>query len=464
MQSQSQRCPECGYDPSSGPPPRSPWHWLRMRPTLVVVILAVAIGVWLFLDRTSAVMGSGTPMATLVEPGIRAGDLQAWTADVVSNRGLFDSVLASSSGWLDRLSMYPDLHVYFYLVEATDDYRTERRCGWPLRLWSDTTLERFDDPITRAARQAIQTDGSLAPRLDPLDMTLGAPRGGAAPRPRWDWKFGTLFHKPSPEETGGASVWTSWHAAGIAATMGLVALAWAMGAVLGRYIDVRRRRRSRPRVGRVVRHTAAVLTLLVIAVGSAMSFETSSHVVIDPIVLSRGRLPPSAPKGPARVAIPANELLARVNDPDRDQWLAQQFPSTFGRPITNRSMLASRVDTDWSTGGTVVRWGSRFTLISSVTEDAKYGGAIPGAPMSFPRWSLENSAGSLILRRSAGDTTRHSIVLNLESLGSIAFALSIVFAICHRARALWRRHSSASRRNRCVACGYQLAASDAAGR
>lgn len=444
----SARCPECGYDESTGLPPHPPLSWRVTWPAWVAFCALIGLGVWLYVDRKSARIGSGTPIPVLVKPGFDRDDLPAIAAGARTDAGLFDAVESSVATWIERYAHYGDVRLEPSLIDGAADRITTRAFGWPLRWWQRTTTECYIDPIGRREFQPISTDLSLSRSDDPFNASVwdGV---RVAPRPRWQWRYFTVFHKPPPEETGGRLEWSSWNLRAIGATLGLVGLAWLVGAGIGWIVDVIRFGRGRSSIAGRVRRAVVALVVLAIAVGATLTYDASWHVRAT---MKSSMLSAPVPAG-ASQSIPVDELLAHAADPGRDRWLAGAVLEKL--PASDKSVyayLAMRAATDWSTSGalTIV---SESLPIANLFEETAASSSPSQKPVHFPAFELEWNAPTFWV--SFGDgATRKRVALNLDTLGLVCLGLMLlvmpILIVRHRIEA--RRKA----RGGCRACGHAL--------
>lgn len=443
-----------------------------MAPAIMAILAAVAIALWLATTPGTSNLGSGTPIASIVEPPWTPAEIEAIAEGVSSRQGLFEAVRAKD--WTASRGFVPpgENAIELTFVRPGNDRRGGAVFGWPVAWWSRTEHARWDDAVARTGLRPLTTDSTAAPVTDPYRGIR--PGMGVEPRPLWWWQDGTLWHWPAVESTGGVLRWSGLRVTGILASLGLIALCWAVTSLLVWVIDVWRTRRRRAPVGpwpaRIVA-VAAGVTMVAMAVAKQSSYDTlstaaSSALRGGPPRLALGRQAPGAKLGVAA-------FDEHRNDPDRDQWLAAAMLESMPDAPEPGSLLAARFELGSRMVGTSTIYNDRIRVLTVTVAtytkpdpDDPWATRPSSEPVAVPpgtRWQFDAPFLRVFRPSREADNQATNLTIDIAMLGTLALIVAgIWFVPFTIARFAWTIVVRRRRRtNRCVACGHGLGAPEA---
>jgi protein-S-isoprenylcysteine O-methyltransferase Ste14 len=397
---------------------------------------------------------SSSGAASILRPYVTVQQVEA-AANGATEASIFDAVLAHASRHSEFASL-PTARAEFQFKPLSSRRSTFVIVGWPLPIWSHETMAVYDDPFAETGFRPLVTDDTVAVTTEPYHAPA-AFDGKALPFSRWVWADGSVQHRPPVEETGGRFEWTYVKFLSMGTLLGLVGCAWCAGALIGFVMDVRRHRARRRPIGRIVRWTCATLAFLAILIGTIATVQTSSLVDEDSRGAGRNRSGEPVP------SIPIEELNLRRDDPSRDRWISQKLLELIPKPGSPKWCLAMKVTSDWDRLVAYSQWGERLGLISMTTITVRGPDGSDG--FAFPSLQTRWTGSQLGVSMSSDPRVQRTLSLNVRTLGSMVGVAIVLWAGLATIRAAIDRRERRirERSGRCIACGHQLRATEAAG-
>lgn len=261
MRGKLARCPECGWAVDQPRPPL-PEGLRRVRGRLIalIVLLALAVGVWAGFKANVSTYSLGLERTRFVEPAFTPADVQRIAQGLPSSAApgeFVRSVLEAARPVVADLPGSRAVEVGF--VQPAGERHEWLKIGWPTPWVTRWTISRYKDAVAREGLKPYSTD----PFAPPMARYSGVDLRQIPPGPRWIWEGSAVRVMMHPEETGGRFRLYYASALGMLCSLEIALLAaWVVEAA---------RRRWALRRGRAVRgrykRTALICLAMVLAAG-----------------------------------------------------------------------------------------------------------------------------------------------------------------------------------------------------
>jgi hypothetical protein len=475
------RCPECGHytDDQRIPPPPSLFHWRIIVPGGLTLAAIALVAFIVIRNAETFQSGSGSMMGNILEPPFTLGEVRAIAAGEHSNRSLVHALLADVERRSIHFGYLPGDRVLSTGFFDSPKIRNESLSfGWPRAWYTQTTHSLYDDAIARSGFRPMRTlteedrhrmrvvlpHGGLVPANASIDES-----GMVRPRPRWsskDFGPGYIAYRRPPEETGGVAVWQDFNLFALASALGVIAMGWAVPAMLVWFLNVlrgkgRRRLRARSLKLASIGVTTAVVAWLVIA--SVARSDTCSAPQRPVTTIGTGANTQYRAGGIEHTTLRVSQLHDLAAQGDGDQRTAQAILMALREEPSNDDYLALAITPEAVIqNGTTAYYCRSWPLLvaTSVLYARRTDLGSPDRLDNPAGLSWDLSAAHLRLRHSRGDPNQHerSWTVNTGALGMLLLGLFLLWLIsvaaCRFACALITRRRR--RRNQCIACGHAL--------
>jgi hypothetical protein len=423
--------------------------------------------------------GSGSMMANILEPPFTLRDVRTSAAGEQSGRSLVQALLADVERRSIHFGYLPGDQVLSTGFFDSPKMRHENLSfGWPRAWYTQTTYSLYDDAIARSGFRQMRTrmpedshrmgvvlpPGQLVPANASIDES-----GLVWPRARWsskDFGPGYVAYRRPPEETGGVVVWQDVNLFPVASALGVIAMGWAIPAMLVWFVNVlggqnrpRLRARSLKLAGIAV--TTAVVAWLVIA--SVARSDTCSAPQRPVTTIGTGANTQYRVGGIEHTTLRVSQLHDLAAQRDGDQRAAQAILMALRERASDDDYLALAITPEAviQNGSTAYYCRSWPLVVATSVLYARRTDLGSSERLANPAgvsWDL--SAAHLRLRHSRGDPNQpeRSWTVNTGALGMLLLGLFALWlmsvAACRIASALITRRRR--RRNQCIACGHAL--------
>lgn len=453
-------CPECG-EPATArwPVSASLWPKRRMIPTLLVLLAAAALGVWLWKTSDRVVLSSGTPMPRLLEPGMSPQRLASLAAGEEELEGGLHAALLTATAFPLKQPGITAIEVGWAPAPNTASVYTRR--GWPAPWRTRSERRWYEDPDSRQGFVPSSTDTSLN---RPRSVTQGVRDvRHVPPRDRFSWTGAKLYHHPPPEQAGGALVTETYDLYAALWPLAAAIVVYTAGSALLLLVRIVRRRRESLLLRRLVllaAACAAVLMLALLVVPSKRTEGPDTFASARPV--QRGTPPGQVYwtlDGFTRLPLTRDQLAAGAAIPDQE--LARSILDAIPAPPEPDLFLAAAPVPEAVLAGASYRsFSPKLRLLAIQTcryERRGDFGMVEPLPAP-PRLLWTGFSNRLTLQWGAGPTRSDitEVAITLQTALAVIAGLWLIWILSRLVAAVSLAITARRRRCRrqCVACGY----------